>query len=81
MWRGSEAGEEGAKMPARKEMAQRDPLPHAELQDVIDLALWAGQMLLQHGRARSGWRRPCITWGPDWAAIGWIFSCPLMPLS
>ena len=49
MWRGSEAGEEGAKMPARKEMAQRDPLPHAELQDVIDLALWAGQMLLQHG--------------------------------
>lgn len=29
--------------------SQKPPLPHAELTDVIDLALWAGQLLLQHG--------------------------------
>ncbi|PJF20880.1 MAG: hypothetical protein CUN56_13930 [Phototrophicales bacterium] len=27
----------------------KPPLQHAELTDVIDLALWAGQLLLQHG--------------------------------
>lgn len=30
-------------------MGQKPPLPYEELTDVIDLALWAGQLLLQYG--------------------------------
>lgn len=37
-------------MAETEEMQPLKPtLPYAELRDVIDLALWAGQMLLQHG--------------------------------
>lgn len=49
------------------------PLSHAELTDIIDLCLWAGQMLLQHGanslRVEESVHRLGTGLGCDWLDI------------
>ncbi|MBX3060993.1 MAG: threonine/serine exporter family protein [Anaerolineae bacterium] len=53
--------------------AQKRPLSHAELTDIIDLCLWAGQMLLQHGanslRVEESVHRLGTGLGCDWLDV------------
>ena len=54
--------------------AHKPPLEREALRDVIDLALWAGQMLLQHGAEFGPYRRNCSPFGnrtrrQDWMDI------------
>ncbi len=59
--------------PLTAEIQIKPPLPHAELTDIIDLALWAGQLLLQHGaesgRIEETVHRIGTALGADWLDI------------
>jgi len=60
-------------MENKESDAAKRPLTHAELTDIIDLCLWAGQMLLQHGanslRVEESVHRLGTGLGCDWLDI------------
>ena len=58
--------------------ASSPPLPREELRDVIDLALWSGQLLLQYGaearRVEETVHRlgTALGWLSIYAGVAWI---------